>query len=266
MDIPRPSGEQGFIAGDVDLAQNSQWWVQPRVPPPVFQNRRDVLFEIEEVIDTRGKKQVVTKSVHILYMDYSQTVITAHFDARDNSNVSFEQGHESPPARLRQDQLEDAHQKFGASIAENAVSKKETVVGDGTPHALVLGLMTSLPEALLPVGVRAYGALVYANLANASVQQFDEIRGGDVVTFRSAKFQGHRGPMHTKYSVEVGKPDHVAVVVDWDGTKKKVRAWEQGRESRKVKMESFKLGDMRSGEVKVWRIMSRQWVGWDPRK
>jgi len=265
MDIPRPSGEQGFIAEDIDVGQNSQWWAQPRIPPPVLQNRRDVVYEIEDAVTTQGSKQVVTKSVHVLYMDYSQTVITAQFEVRDKSNVSFEQRHEPPPGRLRQDQLENAHTKLGSRIAENAASKKETVVEDGTPHALVLELMESLPDALLPVGVRAYGAQVYANLANASVQQFDEIRSGDIVTFRSARFQGHRGPMHTKYSIEVGKPDHVGVVVDWDGTKKKVRAWEQGRESKKVKMESFKLGDMRSGEVKVWRVMTRQWVGWDVR-
>lgn len=68
--------------------------------------------------------------------------------------------------------------------------------------------------------------------------------------------------MHSKYSVEVGKTDHVGVVIEWDGTKKKVRAWEQGRESKKVKLESFKFGDLRSGEVKVWRVMARNWVGW----
>jgi hypothetical protein len=69
--------------------------------------------------------------------------------------------------------------------------------------------------------------------------------------------------MHAKYSAEVGKPDHVAVVSEWDGTKKKVRAWEQGRESKKVKVESFKLDDLRSGEVKIWRVMPRSWVGWN---
>ncbi|KAL8972276.1 MAG: hypothetical protein Q9183_000633, partial [Haloplaca sp. 2 TL-2023] len=139
---------------------------------------------------------------------------------------------------------------FGTRIAEGALSKKETVVGDGTPNALILDLMSSLPSALRPVGTRAYGALVYTNLANASVQQFDEIRAGDIITFRNAKFQGHRGAMHAKYSAEIGKPDHVGVVVDWDGTKKKIRAWEQGRENRKVRAEGFKLGDLRSGEVK----------------
>lgn len=263
IDAPRASGEHGFIAGDVELGHNSQWWTQPKLLPPVLQNRRDVVCEIRESSPThRGSQQAVTKIVHILYMDYSQTVVRAHFEIKDPSNASLEQTHEPPPPRLRQDQLEDAHIRFGSRIAESALSRKETVVGDGTPHTLVLDLLSSLPEALLPVGVRAYGALVYANLANASIQQFDEIRSGDIVTFRNAKFQGHRGPMHTKYSIEVGKPDHVGVVVDWDGTKKKVRAWEQGRESKRVKMESFKLGDMRSGEVKVWRVMPRQWIGW----
>lgn len=264
MEAPRASTEYGFIAGDIELDPGIQWWIQPNMPPPVLQNRRDMIYETEDSTTTRrGGRQAVTRNVYALYMDYSQTIIAAHFEARDPSEASLEQHHEPPPPRLRQDQLEDAHTRFGARIAEGTNSKKDTVVGDGSPNSLVLDLMASLPDALRPVGTRAYGALVYANLANASVQQFDEIRAGDIITFRNAKFQGHRGPMHSKYSGDIGKPDHVAVVVDWDGTKKKVRAWEQGRESKKVKMESFKLGDMRSGEVKVWRVMARQWVGWE---
>lgn len=264
MDGPRPSGEHGFIASDIDLDQGSQWWCQPNAPPPALQNRRDVIYEIEESSTTRrGGRQAVTRIVYVLYMDYSQTIITALFESNDPSEVALEQHHEPPPPQLRQDQLEDAHGRFSALLAEEANSKRDTVVRDGNSQSLILELLSSHPDALLPVGVRAYGALVYANLANASVQQFDEIRPGDIVSFRNAKFQGHRGPMHSKYSVEVGKPDHVGIVVDWDGTKKKVRAWEQGRESKKVKMESFKLGDMRSGEAKVWRVMSRNWVGWE---
>lgn len=264
MDVPRPSGEHGFIASDADLGQSSQWWRQPNTPPPVFQNRLDVIFEVEESSTTRrGARKSITKVVYILYMDYSQTVVTVVFDAQNPAEVALEQHHEPPPARMRQDQLEDAHTRFGARIADEANSKTNSVVGDGSSQSLVQTLFSSLPDALPPVGVRAFGALVYANLANATIQQLDEIRPGDIVTFRNTKFQGHRGPMHSKYNVEIGKPDHVGIVVDWDGTKKKIRAWEQGRESKKVKMESFKLGDMRSGEAKVWRVMSRQWVGWE---
>lgn len=263
-DAPRASSEHGFIASDVDLGQSSQWWRQSNTPPPSFQNRRDIIYEVEESSTTRrGARQSITKIVYVLYMDYSQTVVTALFDAQNPAEVALEQHHQQPPARMRQDQLEEAHSRFGARMAEEASSKVNTVVGDGTSQGLVLDLLSSHPEALPPVGVRAYGALVYANLANATVQQFDEIRPGDIVTFRNTKFQGHRGPMHSKYNIEVGKSDHVGVVVDWDGTKKKVRAWEQGRESKKVKIESFKLGDMRSGEAKVWRVMPRKWVGWE---
>ena len=263
-DMSRQSGEH-YMASDLDLDQHSGWWAQPNHPPLALQNRRDIIYEIDESSTTRrGGKKTVSKEVYVLFTDYSQTQISVQFEATDSATpTKLEQKHEPPPRNLRQDQLEETHEKFGARIAESAKSREGSVIGDGTPFALPHELMTSLPNALRPVGVRAYGALVYANLANATVQQQDEIRPGDIVTFRNAKFGGHRGPMKSKYSMEVGKPDHVAIVMDWDGTKKKIRAWEQGRDGKKVKLEGFKFGDMKSGEVKVWRVMSRAWVGWE---
>ena len=264
MDVTRPPVDQGFIAIDVDLAENTLWWTQPNTPPPVFQNRKDIIFEIEESSSPqRSGKTTVSKDVYVLFIDYSRTVINVQYDAKNPSDASLEQRQEGPPMQPRQDQLENAHLQFGARISTAINEIQNTTVADGTPLGLVYHLLSPLPDALRPVGTRAFGALVYANLANASVQQNDEIRAGDIVSFRNARFQGHRGTMHQKYSAEVGKPDHVAIVVDWDGTKKKIRAWEQGRESKKVKMESFKLNDMRSGECKVWRVMPRSWVGWE---
>ncbi|PYH99627.1 hypothetical protein BO71DRAFT_446344 [Aspergillus ellipticus CBS 707.79] len=264
MDVARPSIDQGYIAMDVDLAESKLWWTQPKIPPPTLQNRKDILLEFEESSSSkRGGKTMVTKDIYVLYIDYSQTVITVSFDGRNPSDAVLEQRHEAPPIQPRQDQLENAHVQIGTRIASAVNSIQNTTVGDGTPFGLVQHLLNPLSDVLLPVGTRAYGALVYSNLANASVQQNDEIRAGDIVSFRNSRFQGHRGTMHQKYSAEVGKPDHVGVVVDWDGTKKKIRAWEQGRESKKVKVESFKLNDLRSGECKVWRVMPRSYVGWE---
>ncbi len=263
VELSRMSMDSGFVANDVDLAKGTLWWTQPNGVPPVFQNRKDILYESEESTSSkRGGKTTITKDLYVLFQDYSQTVITAQFDAQDPADVKLEQRHEPPPSRLRQDQLEQAHEQFGRRVADMVASKKETVVGDGTPQGLVQELLKPFADALLPVGTRAYGAIVYGNLANASTQQNDEIRPGDIITLRNTKFQGKHGPMHAKYSIEVGKPDHVGVVAEWDGTKKKIRAWEQGRESKKVKLESFKLDDLRSGEVKIWRVMPRSWVGW----
>jgi myosin tail region-interacting protein MTI1 len=255
--------ETGFMANDVDLAEHTKWWLSPNGVPPVFQGRRDIYSETDESTSSAaGGRTSVTKEVFILYQDYSQTIITIVFDPQDPSGAQIEQRHEPPPRHLRQDQLEQAYEMYGRQIAEAVASKKDTVVGDGTPHGLVHELLKPLKDALRPVGTRAYGALVYSNLANASTQLNDEIRPGDIVSIRNAKFQGKHGAMHAKYSMEVGKPDHVGVVAEWDGTKKKVRAWEQGRESKKCKQESFRLDDLRSGEVKIWRVMPRSWLGW----
>ena len=263
IDQNRGSTDHESIAQEVDLGQGSQWWAQANMPPPIFQNRKDIIFEIEESTSTkRGGKATTSKDVYVLFQDYSQTVVSVQFDPQDVADAILTQRHEPPPARPRQDQLEDAHSKFGQQISNAVNGKQNTVVGDGEPLTLVHELLKPLSGALPPVGTRAFGAVVYSNLANASIQLNDEIRAGDIITMRNAKLQGHRGPMHAKYAVDIGKPDHVAIVVDWDGTKKKVRAWEQGRENKKVKMESFKLSDLRSGEVKIWRVMPREWVGW----
>lgn len=226
-----------------------------------------MLCEIEDSSTSkRGGKTIIARDVYVLFLDYSQTVITARFDRNNPEDVSFEQRHEGPPPKLRQDQLENYWQQFGAKIAEAAAGasgKKDALLGDGSASALPLSLIKTHADALLPVGTRAYGALVYANMSNASVQQFDEIRRGDVLTLRNAKFQGKHGSLHQKYSVDIG--NHVAVVLEWDGTKKKVRALEQGRESskKKTQVESYRLGDLKSGEARVWRVVGRNWVGWD---
>ncbi|KAI5868597.1 hypothetical protein GGS23DRAFT_38771 [Durotheca rogersii] len=258
VDATRPSMETGFVANEIDLAAHTQWWLAPNGLPPVFQGRRDIYTETGE----SASETLITKVFFILFQDYSQTVITARFDSQNPADAELEQRHEGPPRALRQDELEEAYERFGRAMASAAADKNHIVVGDGTPQALIFELLKPLKDALPPVGTRAYGALVYANMANASTQLNDEIRPGDVISIRNAKFQGKHGPMHAKYSMEVGKPDHVAIVAEWDGTKKKVRAWEQGRESKKVKQESFKLDDLRSGEVKVWRVMPRSWLGW----
>lgn len=255
----------GHIARDVDLGEATQWWTQDNVPPPVFQGRNDILYEVEQSsASKRGGKMTISKDVYVLFQDYSQTVITARYESHEPAAAALEQRHEAPPARLRQDQLEEYWQQLGSQIAESASQlggKKDVVIGDGSPNALVLELIRALKSVLLPVGTRAYGSLVYANMANASVQQYDEIRPGDIITLRNARLQGKAGGLHQKYSLEVSM--HVAVVVEWDGTKKKIRALEQGREKGKPTVESYRLGDLKSGEVKVWRVVGRSWVGWD---
>ncbi|EME38374.1 hypothetical protein DOTSEDRAFT_75797 [Dothistroma septosporum NZE10] len=267
MDGPRP-GENGQIANDLDLGENTTWWTAPQPLPPVLQSRNgiDILSECEEsTTSKRGGRTTIVKDIYVLFIDYSQTIITVQYDSQNAGDVKLEQRHLPPPAKLRQDQLETYWQKFGSNIAKSTNelghSKKDTTVGDGSPGGFVSTLVKSQKDALQPVGNRAYGSLVYANLANASTMQFDEIRPGDIVTLRNARFEGTHGAMKHKYKQDYGS-HHVAVVEEWDGTRRAIRGWEQGREKAKIRSEKFRLGDLRSGEVKVWRIVGRDWVDW----
>lgn len=269
-EMSRPSMEHGTIAQDVDLGAKTTWWTQPQIPPPVFQKRSDILCDYEESTTARrGGRSSVERTVYVLFRDYSQSVITARFDPKDPAEAHLEQRHQPPPPQLRQDQLEEAHARLGQTIVDAASKRANHTAGDGTGQALIHDILQGIPTALLPIGTRAYGALVYANMANATVTQLDEIRPGDIISFRNAKFAGKHGAMHAKYSEDVGKPEHVGVVAEWDGTKKKVRAFEQGREPVKTKgkmrveVQSSRLADLRSGEVKVWRVMEKGWVGWE---
>lgn len=269
MDQSRPSMDNAYIARDLDLAESTTWWTASQPLPPSLQNRQgvDILSESEQsTASKRGGRKEVSKEIYILYIDYSQTIISVRFDANNPADAQIEQQHRPPPPKPRQDQLETYWQRFGRNIAEtvNALghAKKDTSVGNASPAALPAELIKGNQQALQPVGNRAYGALVYANLANASTQQHDEIRPGDILTLRNTRFEGTHGTMKHKYKQEYGSM-HVAIVEEWDGTRRAIRAWEQGREKQKVRSEKFRLGDLRSGEVKVWRVVGRDWVEWE---
>lgn len=270
----RPTGDNGHIATDIPLSEDTPWWTASQPLPPSLQARNgvDILTECEEsTTSKRGGITYISKDIYVLYIDYSQTIITARYDSREPADVSLEQRHLPPPQKLRQDQLESFWQTFGKKISDTANqlgnSKKDTVVGDGSPTGFVAELIRAQQKALQPVGSRAYGALVYANLANASTMQFDEIRPGDIITLRNARFEGTHGAMKHKYKQDYGL-QHVAIVEEWDGTRRAIRGWEQGREgsgSKKggVRSEKFRLSDLKSGEVRVWRVVSRAFVDWE---
>jgi len=260
---------QDQIANDIDLSPDIPWWTGTQPLPPVLQKQAgtDILTECEESTTTaRGGKSTTSKEIYILFRDYSQTIVSVKYNTKDPQNAQLEQAHKPPPPNLRQDQLESYWERFGSRLADatrsHGQSKKDSVVGNGSAPSLITELIKALPDALAPIGQRAYGALVYANLANASTQQFDEIRPGDIITVRNAKFEGHHGAMKTKYRQEYGN-SHVAIVDEWDGTKRALRAWEQGREKKGgVRSEKFRLADLRSGEVRVWRVVGRDFVEW----
>lgn len=253
-------------AVEFDLQPETQWWLKPNGVPASVTARKDVLYETDDSeLYKRGGRVYSVRDVYVLFTDYSQTIITVEFSKVPGGYVSFQQRIEPAPAQLRQDQLEAVYATFGRKIGDNLQQFVGASLATGN---FVPTLLSKTKGHLDPVGGRSYGALVYHNLANASVRQHDEIRRGDVAVFRGSKFQGHKGSLHTKYQAEAGRQDnvHVGIVYEWDGAKRKIRVYEQpenGAAGGKVKAESYRLNDLKSGEVKVFRVVGRDYVGWD---
>lgn len=233
-----------FLAADVDLAETSHWWSMPESLPPSLHDRTDVLFEIDEnIINKRGRK-ISSTDIYVLYVDYSQTVVSVQYDmANPKSVLLLEQRHQGPPQPPSQAELQETYAQIGASIAQAVESAKDCTVGDGSAYDLVLQTIKSVPRALLPVDRRAFGALLYAN--SSMRHQSVVIRAGDIVTFH------HR---------DDNSPEHVGVIHEWDPVGEKVCVWEQGRVSEKVSVETL---DLIAGEINVWRVMGRESVGWE---
>ncbi|QSL67203.1 hypothetical protein MERGE_001593 [Pneumocystis wakefieldiae] len=259
-----PFNQVEYIAHNIDLEKDTLWWTLPNALPSIFQNRKDILlkfFESSHLL--KDGNTMVTKEIRILFHDYSETHILVTFNRKNPENANLKQIHRPSPIKPNQNQLEIAYEKFGTQIANLASLHSGIAVGDGSPFAFIQDIISNIPDALPSTGIRAYGALIYQNRANASTEQRDEIKAGDIISFRNAKFQGHKGSLYTKYSTSVGNPDHAAVIMEWDGTRRKIKVWEQGRGSKKVIQSSFKINDLKSGEICIWRVMSKSWVNWD---
>ena len=242
--------------------QDGRWWLDTASPPVPFRNRNDLVFEVEDSTSIRrGGHTSITREVYILFSDYSQTIVTAQYDRDEPSRAALSQRHLPPPTPPTKVELETRHDQIGHQVVALAQSRLGASVGDGSSVAFVQEIFSKLENCLPSAGARSHGALVYSNLGNSSTQQFDEIRPGDVVAFRNAVFQAHGG-IRGKVVTEVGRPDHVAVIHEWNGSKKKLKVLEQRQESRRVSHNSYKIGDLKSGEVHVFRPMPRSWVDW----
>lgn len=248
-----------------NLELETEWYLKPNAAPPSITKAAangDVFYEVEDSTSTkRGGRTSVTRDVYVLYKDYSQMVITARYDGNDPAGtVSTEQSVGRAP-ELDKDLLEQEWIKYGKKVVAAANRGGNYPAGE-----FVLSVLRGIPGALPPIGRKVLGAIVYDNLSNATVKQLDEIRPGDAIAFKNARFQGHKGSLHQKYTQEAGRVDyiHLGIITEWDGTKLKVRVMEQTDNGRgKIKVESYRLNDLKSGEIRIFRVVGRDFVGWE---
>lgn len=258
----RGSVSSAASKGELKLDVSSAWWLKKNELPPSLQSRvdKDLIFEVDEnVIKRRGGKQLVLKDYYILNQDNSQNVLHVSFDPADSqATVNITETSEKPPI-FSKSELE----KYSTTLGVQVFQVASRLVNQSIKEPLVPYVLSQIKGVLKPVGLRSYGAVIYTNSNHSEVHQVDDFKAGDIIAINKAKFQGHN-KLHQKivYDVGNGGAPFAGVITEFDESKRKFRVIESDG-SGKVKHSSYKPSDMKSGKIKVFRVVSRDFVKWN---
>lgn len=135
---------------------------------------------------------------------------------------------------------------------------KKTLIGDGTYSGFVQAVVATVPNALpVPTPSGDYGYLVYVQNGASVQKRASEIMPGDIVEIRDAKFKGHKGLQTYHQNVGGAGEDLVGVVGEFEAKKSKIRVFHANQHvgQQTVESVSYRLEDLKSGIVKVYRVL-----------
>ncbi|ODV63364.1 uncharacterized protein ASCRUDRAFT_29353, partial [Ascoidea rubescens DSM 1968] len=237
------------------------WWLKNNELPSDLIRKvgNNLIFEVEEnEIIKRGNRKFIYRDYYILFANYSQLVISISFDSKNPQiTVNMNQSHISPPI-INDDILNKYYDLFGNTIYQLAIKSIGSIIyGDFVP-----GLLSQIPNILRPVGATSFGAQIYFNNSNSQISKKGDFRPGDILTLEKAKFNAHN-KFHQKFVFETGfdKP-FSAIITDWDNKKEKFRVIEKSSNTGKIKQSSYRPSDLKSGTIRVFRTVGRDFVQW----
>ncbi|GME91754.1 hypothetical protein B5S28_g574 [[Candida] boidinii] len=250
------SFSQGLRLSEYVQGNYGDWWVSRKLPGD--SKFKDVLFEINSFSqEKRCSRSVLYIDYYILNKDYSQIIWEISCDANHPENILSYSETLLPTPSASQEYLKKASSTYGPKIIELTKSAQRTSL----KQEFISWIFDQLPPKVLRNVGKSYGTVIYRNIDNKDVRNYDKIRPGDIFSAVHAKFES-RSALHKK-SVELGtsRQPHMAVITEFDKIKNKFRVVEQ--DPRGVVQESsYKLSDMKSGRIEVFRVVGRNYVGW----
>ncbi|ODQ81898.1 hypothetical protein BABINDRAFT_33193 [Babjeviella inositovora NRRL Y-12698] len=243
---------------EIHFDPRSQWWLTNGYPPELVPSiGKDVFVEVDtHEVTKRGSRRVILKDYHFLYSDYSQLVVEIIYDQADpHGSVVCKQTYK-PAAPVRMDLLMLAPSAFGFKIAEAA----HLCLGKHL-HKELLGHVTSpFRTAIVPaIGNKVFGVTILS-IGGSSTSQIAEVKPGDILGIRKGKFANAK-LVGKALELGFGEIPAMCVVLEYDEMKKKFKVAMQDSHGA-VKKESFRVSDMKSGRMRVFRVVAREYVGW----
>ncbi|KAJ7250077.1 hypothetical protein B0H12DRAFT_1202940 [Mycena haematopus] len=168
----------------------------------------------------------------------------------------------STEAHYSADELVAIWGRVGVHLCEAATQlyekSKKSLVGDGTYTGFVNAALSEVPNAARGTPP-AWGHLVYSQAAGSVQKRLSDIMPGDIVALFDAKLKGHKGLATYSQTVGAGEP-LVGIVSEFEPKKSKIRVFQANQHvghqaSLTVEAASYRLEDLKSGIVKVYRVL-----------
>jgi len=173
----------------------------------------------------------------------------------ENSNINVQRRDTLPPLLLKVDQLISAHKAYGQRIVDWCTSQVGRQVNRGECWDLANQALLSIP-GVMTAHEYIFGHIIYERIYAGEVTRYEQVRPGDIVQYASAKFQWSGGSSATG-------PDHTAVVEKVEG-KGTLHVLEQNVNGiKRVVRGETELANMVSGEIRIYRAVSKEWCGGD---
>lgn len=253
---------QSLLSLDPEMLHSTNWWLKGDLPESLTGKiGTDLVYEVEtNTIKKRGGRSVIYRDYYILFHDLSQIVFEIEYDSEDPQSTVKWEYLAKPAPTVRKDLLDKYYREYGSKIFATASTlQRVSSPSDG----IVVSILNSLKGALLAVGNKSFGVTVYRNTNNHNVARIDDIRPGDILCIKLGQFIHKGGPFGSNKTVHVGEDDHIysAIISEFDLKKEKFRVIALDSNGN-VHRESYKLADMKSGRLRVFRVVGRGYIGW----
>lgn len=252
-------GLESLHESAVNFDPSEQWWLKKTTPTKLFSHKVNYLMEVDDhLIKKRLHQEIMIRDFYFLFEDYFQLQLTLTFDV-NNPQASVQSSQRFIALKSQPDLLKKNSEEYGHYIYEQALS----LVHSQTPSLVDTILQQLGNDIIKPIESRTYGIPLFSHKAGQALDSSSllTIRAGDILVIRKGKFETHKmiGPKET-VSVGTDATPYVSVVSEFDATKNKIRVIEE-REG-KVVQAAYKIDHMKSGKLKVFRVVGRSYVGW----
>lgn len=239
-----------------DPANSSGWWIEDKLPELYSSKRIEVQFEVDtNEVQKRHHRNVIYKDFYILYSDLSQIVLELQFDQkrpRESVHLNGSRIVRAPPIQ------EGALKEQGDAVGSLVIKTAKGLIGSQNKESIVniiFDLLDCEASVLQPVGKKSFGVVIY-KAGSHLVATYASIMPGDIVCMKNAKFASPK-------DLTVGETSlYSSVVVAYHPENNLIQVIEDDKDGS-VSTGNYKLGELKSGQVRIFRVVEREYVGWD---